>query len=114
MWAPGLGIPKHDAGGRTPERFEGGVKEEEVPTYDYQCEDCKRTIEIFHPMSETRRKCPKCGSSRFKKLIGAGAGFLFRGSGFYITDYRSSEYMSKAKAESEGAGKAAAEKGGER
>ena len=77
-----------------------------MPTYDYRCEDCRKTMEIFHRMSETKRKCPRCGSSRFRRLLGAGAGFLFRGSGFYTTDYRSSDYLSKAKAESEGAGKA--------
>jgi putative FmdB family regulatory protein len=72
-----------------------------VPTYDYECEACKGRFEIFHPMSETRTKCPKCGRSGLKRQIGPGSGFLFRGSGFYITDYRSSDYMSKAKADSQ-------------
>jgi putative FmdB family regulatory protein len=72
-----------------------------VPTYDYHCENCKRTTEIFHSIHETKRKCPHCGASRLVKLIGPGSGFLFKGSGFYITDHRNSDYKSKAKAESE-------------
>jgi len=79
-----------------------------MPTYDYHCEECGRTQEIFHSINETRRKCPHCGSTKFRRLFGPGAGFLFRGSGFYITDYRSPEYLSKAKAES-GGGSGAAE-----
>jgi putative FmdB family regulatory protein len=80
-----------------------GKGRSDVPTYDYECEACKGRFEIFHPMSETRKKCPKCGASRLKRLFGPGSGFIFRGSGFYITDYRNSDYKSKAKAESEGA-----------
>jgi predicted nucleic acid-binding Zn ribbon protein len=57
-------------------------------------------FEIFHSISETRRKCPSCGKQKLRKLIGAGAGLIFKGSGFYITDYRSEDYKKKAKAES--------------
>jgi putative FmdB family regulatory protein len=71
-----------------------------VPTYDYECGACKKSMEIFHSIRETKVKCPLCGKPKLTKLIGPGSGFLFRGSGFYITDYRSSDYMAKAKADS--------------
>ncbi len=71
-----------------------------MPTYDYECEACKAHFEIFHSIQETRRQCPKCGKPKLKRLIGPGSGFIFRGPGFYATDYRSSDYQSKAKAES--------------
>ena len=72
-----------------------------MPTYDYRCEACKKTFEIFHGIREMKRKCPSCGEPRLVRQIGAGSGFIFKGSGFYITDYRNSDYRSKAKAESE-------------
>ncbi len=72
-----------------------------MPTYDYECGACKKTFEIFHSMSEKRKKCPKCGAQRLTRLFGPGSGFLFKGSGFYITDYRSADYASKAKADAE-------------
>ena len=72
-----------------------------MPTYDYRCEACKKTFEIFHSIRETKRKCPGCGQPRLVREIGPGSGFLFKGSGFYITDYRNKDYQSKAKAESE-------------
>jgi len=73
-----------------------------VPTYDYECDACKKRMEIFHSITETRKKCPECGALKLRKQLGAGGGFLFRGSGFYATDYRSSDYTSKAKAETAG------------
>jgi putative FmdB family regulatory protein len=74
-----------------------------MPTYDYECKACGKTIEIFHSMSEpARKKCPACGKQKLERLMGAGAGFIFKGSGFYITDYRSDDYKAKAKADSEG------------
>jgi putative FmdB family regulatory protein len=73
-----------------------------MPTYEYECQKCGETVEIFHSISEpARKKCPSCGKNELKRLIGAGAGFIFKGSGFYITDYRSDDYKAKAKAESE-------------
>jgi len=73
-----------------------------MPTYEYECQKCGETVEIFHSMSESpRSKCPSCGKDGLKRLIGAGSGFIFKGSGFYITDYRSEDYKAKAKAESE-------------
>lgn len=80
-----------------------------MPTYDYRCLSCKHQYEVVQKMSDPpRKRCPKCGK-KVERLIGAGAGLLFKGSGFYITDYRSSEYQAKAKAESSGGAKPAAD-----
>ena len=74
-----------------------------MPTYDYECQACGKSHEFFHGISETPKiECPSCGSHKLRRLIGAGAGFLFRGAGFYVTDYRSPDYKAKAKAESSG------------
>lgn len=83
-----------------------------MPTYDYQCSKCGDVFEAFQRMTDAPLEaCPQCGGP-VKRLIGPGAGFIFRGSGFYITDYRSKDYKAKAKAESgSGAGGDAA-KGG--
>ena len=72
-----------------------------MPTYDYECGACKKRFEIFHSIHETRTKCPDCGEPRLTRLWGPSAGFLFRGSGFYSTDYRSPDYKTRAKAEEE-------------
>jgi putative FmdB family regulatory protein len=72
-----------------------------VPTYDYKCDACGHAFEQFQSMSAAPvRKCPKCGKLKVKRLIGTGAGLIFKGSGFYITDYRDQAYKDKAKAES--------------
>ena len=72
-----------------------------MPTYDYKCDACGNAFEQFQSMSAAPiRKCPKCGKLKVKRLIGTGAGLIFKGSGFYITDYRSEGYKEKAKAES--------------
>lgn len=78
-----------------------------MPTYVYECVKCGHTFEVFSKISAkpTSRKCPVCGG-RAKRQITGGAGFLFKGEGFYITDYRSQEYRSKEKAEGSGAGEA--------
>ncbi len=85
-----------------------------MPTYDYKCDACGHTFEKFQQISQrTLRTCPKCRKRRLRRLIGAGAAVLFKGSGFYQTDYRSKEYKDKAKAEkksSEDASKPAGEK----
>jgi putative FmdB family regulatory protein len=71
-----------------------------MPTYEYKCEACGHEFERFQPItSKPIRKCPKCGRSKVKRLLGTGAGLIFKGSGFYITDYRSEQYKSAAKAE---------------
>jgi putative FmdB family regulatory protein len=72
-----------------------------MPTYDYQCSACGHTFEKFQSItSGPLRKCPKCGKNKLKRLIGTGAGLIFKGSGFYITDYRSDSYKDAAKADS--------------
>jgi len=72
-----------------------------MPTYEYECGACGATFERFQTItSKPIRTCPECHRSKVRRLISAGGGFLFRGSGFYITDYRSSDYQAKAKAES--------------
>ena len=79
-----------------------------MPTYEYECSKCHKGFEIFQSMKDDALKvCPKnrCrqkkwGKGRVKRKIGAGAGFIFKGSGFYITDYRSEGYKaSKAKSD---------------
>ena len=72
-----------------------------MPTYDYQCSNCGHKFEKFQSMSSAPvRKCPECGKNTAKRLIGTGAGLIFKGSGFYITDYRSEGYKASAKADS--------------
>lgn len=68
-----------------------------MPTYDYVCRACGHQLEIFQSMSERpKRKCPECGANQLERQIGAGAGFLFKGSGYYLTDYRSDSYKKAA------------------
>jgi putative FmdB family regulatory protein len=68
-----------------------------MPTYEYVCESCGNQLEKFQSITaKPLRKCPACGKNKLKRLIGAGAGVIFRGSGFYTTDYRSEGYR-KAK-----------------
>jgi putative FmdB family regulatory protein len=72
-----------------------------VPTYDYKCDACGHAFELFQSMSaDPIRKCPACKKNKVKSLIGTGACLIFKGSGFYITDYRDQSYTDKAKAES--------------
>lgn len=88
-------------------------QETPMPTYEYECERCGHVFEKFQSMTEEPvKRCPQC-RGKVKRLIGTGAGIIFKGSGFYETDYRSEEYKRKAKSESEpsgGGGKAASEK----
>ena len=68
-----------------------------MPTYDYKCNDCDHTFELFQPMSaEPIKICPSCGGS-VKRLIGVGAGTIFKGSGFYQTDYKNTKKNEAAK-----------------
>ena len=72
-----------------------------MPTYDYQCESCEHAFELFQSMSApVKRKCPECGRMTLKRLIGTGSGVLFKGSGFYETDYRSESYKKGKAADS--------------
>jgi len=71
-----------------------------MPTYDYECDACNHTFEMFQSITAGPiRKCPECGKLKIKRLIGAGSTIIFKGSGFYQTDYRSEEYKSRQKAE---------------
>ncbi len=71
-----------------------------MPNYDYECSKCRHVFEVFQSMKDGPLKtCPKC-KGPVSRLIGSGAGFIFKGSGFYITDYRSSDYQKKAKQDS--------------
>ena len=71
-----------------------------MPTYDYKCNACGHRFELFQSMSDKpKRKCPKCGKSALERLIGLGAAVLFKGSGFYQTDYRSDSYKKSAEAD---------------
>jgi putative FmdB family regulatory protein len=68
-----------------------------MPTYEYVCDNCGYEFEQFQSMkARSLRKCPKCSKNKLKRLIGAGSGVIFKGSGFYETDYRSESYK-KAK-----------------
>src|SRR5262249_46192015 len=68
-----------------------------MPTYEYQCDACDHQFEEFQSiMAEPLKKCPKCGKKKLRRLIGGGAAVLFKGSGFYQTDYRSSSYKQSA------------------
>ena len=70
-----------------------------MPTYEYECKDCGHSFELFQSMTEVPlRECPKCRGT-LRRLIGKGTGIIFKGSGFYATDYRSSDYHKKAKEE---------------
>ncbi len=86
-----------------------------MPTYDYRCRECGRDFEVFQSMSDKPgASCPGCGNAA-ERLISGGAGFLFKGDGFYITDYRSDDYRKRAREEAGvGAGKKAGDKPGAR
>ena len=67
-----------------------------MPTYDYRCKKCGHEFEVFQSMmDEPLKVCPECKGS-VERLIGTGAGLIFKGSGFYITDYRSESYKNAA------------------
>ena len=83
-----------------------------MPTYEYSCEKCGKSFDTFQSMrDEPLRECPqeKCqmeewGHGKVKRLLGTGAGLIFKGSGFYITDYRSNSYKEAAKKEAPASG----------
>ena len=71
-----------------------------MPTYDYRCNACGHTFEEMQSFSEKPlKKCPQCKKNKLQRLFGTGAGVIFKGSGFYQTDYRSDSYKQSAKAE---------------
>jgi putative FmdB family regulatory protein len=71
-----------------------------MPTYDYVCDACDHEFELFQPITaEPEKRCPKCKKPKLRRLFGTGAAVMFKGSGFYTTDYRSDSYQKAAKAE---------------
>lgn len=71
-----------------------------MPTYDYACDACGHSFELFQSIKENaKKKCPKCAKSKLRRLIGPGAAIMFKGSGFYKTDYRSDSYNKAAAAD---------------
>jgi putative FmdB family regulatory protein len=87
----------------------------EMPTYEYECAKCRKTFEVFQSMKENAFTiCPEShcrmkrwGKGKVRRLLGTGAGLIFKGSGFYTTDYRSEGYKQAAKKESGGSGEGA-------
>jgi putative FmdB family regulatory protein len=85
-----------------------------MPTYDYVCDGCGHAFELFQSMTDSVKKtCPKCGKKKLRRLIGAGGAIVFKGSGFYKTDYRSDSYKKAAEADS-GSKSGGGDKGGEK
>lgn len=84
-----------------------------MPTYSYACDACGHRFDRFQPITEKAvRKCPKCGRLKARRLITGGGGVIFKGSGFYQTDYRSKSYQEAAQKEKPETKKAAGESGG--
>lgn len=83
-----------------------------MPTYDYICDDCGHEFEVYESITaDPRKDCPACHHDTLRRKIGPGAAILFKGSGFYQTDYRSESYKKAAKADkpSDGASKSSGE-----
>ncbi|TWU66648.1 MULTISPECIES: FmdB family zinc ribbon protein [Crateriforma] len=71
-----------------------------MPTYDYECDACGHEMELFQGINDpVKKKCPECGKSKLRRLFGSGAAIMFKGSGFYETDYRSDSYKKGAAAD---------------
>src|SRR5437763_9152557 len=80
-----------------------------MPTYEYVCDACGHQFDEIQSFSEAPlKKCPACKKNKLRRLFGSGAGIIFKGSGFYETDYRSDSYKNAAKKESESSKPAAA------
>ena len=76
-----------------------------MPTYEYECQGCAHHWEEFQSIkAKPTRKCPECGKNKAQRQISGGGAILFKGSGFYITDYRSDSYKQAASADSKPAG----------
>ena len=85
-----------------------------MPTYDYVCDACEHQFELFQSIKEDPKKqCPSCGKKKLRRLIGPGAAIVFKGSGFYTTDYRSEAYKKAAAADKPAGSSASSEKSGE-
>lgn len=73
-----------------------------MPTYEYHCDSCEHNFDEFQSINDKPlKKCPKCGKPKLRRVFGAGAAIIFKGSGFYQTDYRSESYKAAAKADQE-------------
>ena len=71
-----------------------------MPTYDYVCDACDHKFELFQSITEAvKKKCPECKKPKLRRLFGTGAAVMFKGSGFYTTDYRSEDYKKRASEE---------------
>jgi len=71
-----------------------------MPTYEYRCSNCDHELEAFQSITaKPLKKCPECGKLKLQRLISSGAGLIFKGSGFYETDYRSESYKKGADSE---------------
>jgi len=71
-----------------------------MPTYEYECRDCHHQFELFQSITaKPITRCPKCKKNKIRRLIGRGAGIIFKGSGFYQTDYRSDHYKKQSAAD---------------
>jgi putative FmdB family regulatory protein len=78
---------------------ERGTKET-MPTYEYECEQCGHHFDEFQSiLADPLKTCPQCGEDRLRRLFGCGSAIIFKGSGFYQTDYRSESYKAGAKAD---------------
>ncbi|TWT37539.1 Zinc ribbon domain protein [Posidoniimonas corsicana] len=74
-----------------------------MPTYDYQCDACDHEFELFQGINDpVKKKCPECGKLKLRRLFGTGAAVVFKGSGFYETDYRSDSYKKAAEKDKKG------------
>ncbi len=86
-----------------------------MPTYDYVCDACEHEFELFQSIKEDAKKqCPECGKKKLRRLIGPGAAIVFKGSGFYATDYRSESYKKAAAADKPASPSTSTEKSGEK
>lgn len=82
-----------------------------MPTYDYKCDACDHSFELFQSIKEpVKRKCPECGRPKLRRLFGTGAAIVFKGSGFYQTDYRSESYKKAAEKDKKPSDSATGEK----
>ena len=84
-----------------------------MPTYDYVCDGCGHAFELFQSMTDPVKKtCPECGKKKLRRLIGAGGAIVFKGTGFYKTDYRSDSYKKGAEADKSSSGGSSGSGGG--
>lgn len=80
-----------------------------MPTYDYQCDACDHKFEIYQGINDEKlKKCPQCKKLKLRRLLGTGGAIMFKGSGFYQTDYRSDSYKKAAAADKPSGGESSA------